>query len=124
MNIAQADYHGLPAVTEQMKGPHGIYFARVRYSEYHPGRWALGRFCRRREAENAPRELCNVGGGSRHRSTIQRLAARIRENTAAPASGCSTYGNGSQRRLAPTRQTIVVCDRDQPVATPGSVTLR
>lgn len=25
MNIAQAGYHGLPAVTEQMKGPHGIH---------------------------------------------------------------------------------------------------
>ena len=42
MNIAQAGYHGLPAVTEQMKGPHGIYYARVRYTEDLPGMWSLG----------------------------------------------------------------------------------
>jgi hypothetical protein len=41
-NIAEAGYKGHTAITPEMKVPHGIYCARVRYSEDLPGLWALG----------------------------------------------------------------------------------
>lgn len=41
MNIGVAGYHGLPAITEEMKESHGIYYASIRYTEDQPGIWTL-----------------------------------------------------------------------------------
>ncbi len=39
--VGLAGYHGLPAITEEMKGAHGIYHARIRYSQDLPGMWTF-----------------------------------------------------------------------------------
>ncbi len=41
MNLAQSGPKG-PAITQEMKGPHGIYHARVKYAEDLPGQWDMG----------------------------------------------------------------------------------
>jgi hypothetical protein len=41
MNIGLAGYHGLPAITEEMKEAHGIYHARIRYDQDLPGMWTF-----------------------------------------------------------------------------------
>ncbi len=41
MNLEVSGPKG-PAITEEMKEPHGIYYARVRYTEDLPARWDLG----------------------------------------------------------------------------------
>ena len=41
MNIGIAGYHGLPAITEEMKESHGIYYGCIRYTEDLPGAWTF-----------------------------------------------------------------------------------
>ena len=41
MNVAEDGYHGLPAVSDEMKEPHGIYYARLCYTDDFPGLWEL-----------------------------------------------------------------------------------